>query len=367
MANITPSLITNIIISSITITFTLFIIIMFQRRKDLLRKVPNRILCSMVVCELLKSLMLTFHVSIEVFADTFNRPDCHWCIVFAILVDVATSFLTKVFILHLCAMVFERRLAVTRALFFETIFTGRFVKKMLALIWAIPAVMSAVQFAYLYPYLLWIPEQMDSAWIALFEIVYALIAFILFTVIPSIGISVAYIHILVEIRRIQEKQKKMRINLRASIRRCHKSVIIAINSNSKIPVKNNNTNNNIPVKNNNSSNIKTSIGNIKNSNSLDMKKSILKKSGVASLTIKPELRAAICLLLIFICFMGLSLPYFLLRLYVDFMIWLEEEITLSPLVFNVLYTLKNFTSLVNAVVFIVMNREVRNKTVSFLF
>ena len=330
MTNMTASLITNIFISSTTITFTLFILTMFQRRKDLLRKIPNRLLHSMVVCELLKGLMLLCHISIELFDGTFNQTDCHWCIVFAILVDVVTSFLTKVFVLHLCVMVFERRLAVTRALFFEMIFTGRFVKKMLVLIWIIPAVVSFIQFAYLYPYLLWIPEQMDSAWIALFEIVYALVAFIVFTVIPSIGISVAYFHILAEIRRIQEKQKKLRLDLRMQIR----------------PYSNSNNNNN---------------------NMSSMKQPRLKKSHVASLNVKPESKAAICLFLIFICFIGFSLPYFLLRLYVDFMIWLEKEITLAPLVFNVVYTLKNLTSLVNAVIYIVMNREVRKKTVSFLF
>lgn len=331
MTSMEVTLITNAILSCTTFLFTSSILGMFIKKRDtIFTRLSNRLLCSMLLCDQLKSIMLIFHSAIEWFSETLSRPGCHSCLVFAIMVDVMTSFLTKVFVLHLCAMVYERYVAVTRALKFNQIFTSKFVKRLLVSVWIIPALASIIQLVYLYPYLLWKPEKASTfEWIAIFDIVYALLAFMGFTLIPSLAISISFVLILNEIRSIERKGKTNKFVSRSS-----------------------------PV-------LKRSIHNTFGNGSYTMKR--YQRKVATAFVMRSRHRAAICLFVIFVSFVILSFPYFLLRLYVDLMMWQENEVTLSPVVFDVVYTMKNVTLLLNALIYILMNREVRDKTVAFLF
>eukprot|EP00111_Clytia_hemisphaerica_P018424 TCONS_00054499-protein len=292
------SIITNSIIAILIAVLTMFIMLVFYKCPILLLYFPNKILCSMVVCEWFRSITVALHIIIEV-SEELHDPDCHSCLVFNILVDIITSGLTKVATLHLCAFVFERYISVMSALKYNSIITNKLFKQILLSVWLIPLIASILQVIYLYPYIFSIPEQMGEDWILIFEVCLTFLSMLLFTALPILFMFPAYVIIFQEIRRLLKGQSDIKF-----------------------------------------------YGQVK--------------------TAKKQLHAALCLLLMFVAFVLFTLPYFALRMYVDVMIWLEEEIELTHEVFNILYTIKNLTALCNPLIYTLMNRDFKRRALSLL-
>ena len=181
------------------------LIVIYQycwKRRNLLHTPSNRFLLSLSICDFLNgfSVILTAVTSVY---PSLQHPSTTSAYVYRILVDVYTTFLVKTAVMHLCGIALDRYLMTYNALKYRTLVTQNSIKCSIVVVWSIPFFFSSIQFAWLYKVIEGSgPNNNDIKMVKNIEIWYSVVSFIIFLTAPLISLAVAYLAILLEIRRL---------------------------------------------------------------------------------------------------------------------------------------------------------------------
>lgn len=190
------------IIGTIIIIFNTSVITLYLWKRRRLFCVPsNRLLLSLLACELLTGLTVILSALCNENPNCRN-PKTKVVVTYRILLDVLTSFIVKTVVLHICGLTLDRYLSIFYALKYKSLVTTKAVVYYIMMSWGFSLFLSVLQFLWLQSVLSGNHSKDNMMKISNIEIWYSVVTFIVFLAIPIILIAAAYLAMIIEIRRL---------------------------------------------------------------------------------------------------------------------------------------------------------------------
>ena len=194
-------LVINFVISGLTILVNhLTIFVYLYKRRILLKPPSNNLLFSLMICHLILAIGTDLNLVTHMNPDLGNHST-NSAIMYRVFVDVFNTFGVYVIATHLCGITLDRCCATFYAYRYESLVTPNNVLRFILFAWVFPLIASIVQFTWLLQ-----AKKGDTREgkdeIAKFDIWYSAISFLVFLVVPTFLMGIAFVAMFVKIRFI---------------------------------------------------------------------------------------------------------------------------------------------------------------------
>lgn len=167
------------------------------KKRKLLTIIPNRLLLSLSICELLTGTSVVMSAICYIDPDMID-PNTTAIITYRILIDIYTTFLVQTVVMHLCGITLDRYLSLYYALRYQTIVTKNSISIFIVISWFVPLVASTIQLSWLHR----VMNDKDTDEYRDIEIWYSAASFMIFLALPMIILGLLFTKMFFEIRRL---------------------------------------------------------------------------------------------------------------------------------------------------------------------
>lgn len=194
--------ISNFVISGLTLTASQFVFWFYQIKKKILLKSPSsKLTISLLISQTLLGLafMLT---QVTYSVPALRLLQTRYAYTYRICVDIYKTFCVTVMLIHLCGSTFDRYLSLFYSYKYKAIVTCGNVSRFLVFAWIFPFITSIAQVVWLREIIDGIFTQEERDKTNGFDVYYSLFSFVIYLLIPVFFISICLTAMFIKIRKI---------------------------------------------------------------------------------------------------------------------------------------------------------------------